>query len=63
MASSTYAQLLIVICVVVALSEVVTHNMPSNYFEAIISLENQSNKQAEQNKTETKLKTLETNVA
>ena len=31
--SSTYAQLLIVICMVAALSEVVTHNVPFLYFE------------------------------
>jgi hypothetical protein len=32
-ASSTYAQLLIVMCVVGALSEVVTHNVSFLYFE------------------------------
>lgn len=31
--SSTYAQILIVICIVAALSEVVTHNVPFLYFE------------------------------
>lgn len=31
--SSTYAQLLIVICIVSALSEVVTHNVPFLFFE------------------------------
>lgn len=31
--SSTYAQLLIVVCIVAALSEVVTHNVPFLYFE------------------------------
>ena len=34
--SSTYAQLLIVICMVAALSEVVTHNVPFLYFEVSI---------------------------
>ncbi len=31
--SSTYAQLLIVMCIVAALSEVVTHNVSFLYFE------------------------------
>lgn len=35
--SSTYAQLLIVICIVAALSEVVTHNVPFNYFEVSVN--------------------------
>lgn len=33
MGSSTYAQLLIVMCIVAALSEVVTHNVSFLYFE------------------------------
>ena len=33
MGSSTYAQLLIVVCVVAAMSEVVTHNVSFLYFE------------------------------
>ncbi|XP_057371829.1 uncharacterized protein LOC130692779 [Daphnia carinata] len=35
--SSTYAQLLIVICIVAALSEVVTHNVPFLYFETFFA--------------------------
>ena len=38
--SSTYAQLVIVVCIVSALSEVVTHNVPFLYFE--VSLLNRS---------------------
>ncbi len=34
--SSTYAQLLIVICIVAVLSEVVTHKVPFIYFEVRI---------------------------
>ena len=35
--SSTYAQLLIVVCIVAALAEVVTHNVPFQYFEVSAS--------------------------
>ncbi|KAI9561301.1 hypothetical protein GHT06_012257 [Daphnia sinensis] len=35
--SSTYAQLLIVVCIVAALSEVVTHNVPFLYFEGFFT--------------------------
>lgn len=33
MGSSTYAQLVIVVCIVAALSEVVTHGVPFLFFE------------------------------
>ena len=35
--SSTYAQLLVVICIVAALSEVATHKVPFNYFEGFFA--------------------------
>ena len=38
MGSSTYAQLLIVVCVVAAMSEVVTHNVSFLYFEVFSSV-------------------------